>query len=51
VKAHGKTKEALEAIGADPNVDDTEGTASEDRWFGRGRHGWWDGILQRFGKS
>ncbi len=51
MKAHGKTKEALEAVGADPNVDDTEGTPSEDRWFGGGSHGWWDRLRERLGKT
>jgi hypothetical protein len=51
MKAHGKTKSALESVGADPNVDDTEGTTSEDRWFGAGSHGWWDNLMKRLRKS
>jgi hypothetical protein len=47
MKTHGKTKEEIEAIGGDPNVDDTEGKPSEDRWFGRGGHGLWDRVLKR----
>lgn len=44
-KARGATKRELEAVRADPSKDDTEGTTSEDRWFGRGRHGWFDRLL------
>ncbi len=32
-KAHGRTKEELEESGADPNVDDTEGSRGEDTWW------------------
>jgi hypothetical protein len=37
----------MEAAGADANADDTEGTPSEDTWFGRGSHGWFDHLLKR----
>jgi hypothetical protein len=32
-KAHGKTREELEHSGADPEVDDTEGSRGEDKWW------------------
>jgi len=47
MKAHGKAKEEIEAVGGDPNVDDTEGKPSEDRWFGGGSHGWFDRLFKR----
>jgi hypothetical protein len=50
-KAHGKTKTELEQAGADPNTGDTEGSAREDAWFGRGSHGWFDTLLRRWGKQ
>ncbi len=50
-KAHGKAKSELERTGADPHVDDTEGTAREDTWFGRGSHGWSDALLRTWGKQ
>lgn len=50
-KARGTTKQELERIGADPQKDDSEGSAIEDRWFGRGSHGWWDRLLKRMGKG
>ncbi|HVX20301.1 MAG TPA: hypothetical protein VHB02_03030 [Acidimicrobiales bacterium] len=50
-KAHGDTKHQLEDVGADPATDDSEGTESEDRWFGRGSHGWWDRLLKRARRS
>lgn len=37
MKAHGKTKEAIEATGGDPESDDTGGATSEDRRFGSGK--------------
>jgi hypothetical protein len=46
-KAHGTAKEELEQVGADPNVDDSEGTSREDTWLGRGGHGWFDVLLRR----
>ena len=45
--AHGRAKEEIEAAGGDPNVDDSEGKASEDRWLGGGSHGWFDRLLRR----
>jgi hypothetical protein len=47
VKARGEAKKELETAGSDPNVDDTEGTASEDTWLGRGSHGWFDRLLRQ----
>jgi hypothetical protein len=49
MKARGEAKKDIEAVGGDPNVDDTEGKASEDTWFGRGSHGWFDRLLKRRG--
>jgi hypothetical protein len=51
MKAHGKAREELENAGADPNVDDVEGTPREDSWFGRGSHGWFDRLLGKRGKQ
>jgi hypothetical protein len=51
MKAHGKTKREIVAAGGDANTDDTEGTTSEDKWFGRGSHGWFDRLLKRRGKA
>ncbi|HEY3941264.1 MAG TPA: hypothetical protein VGL60_02155 [Acidimicrobiales bacterium] len=50
-RAHGKARRELEVVGADPATDDTEGTASEDRWLGRGSHGWWDRLLKKLGRA
>jgi hypothetical protein len=38
-------------MGGSAAQDDSEGTSSEDRWFGRGSHGWWDRLLRRLGKA
>lgn len=38
-------------MGADPAKDDSEGTATEDTWLGRGSHGWFDRLLKRLGKT
>jgi hypothetical protein len=46
MKTHGKARREIEATGADPNVNDTEGTTSEDRWLGRGSHGVFDRLLK-----
>jgi hypothetical protein len=48
-RAHGKAKRELEQVGADLNIDDTEGTPGEDTWPGRGAHahGWFDTLLRR----
>ena len=35
-KAYGRTRVELETSGADPNVDDTEGSRGEDTWWDRG---------------
>jgi hypothetical protein len=51
MKAHGTAKKQIEAVGGDANVDDTEGTTSEDRWLGRGSHGIWDRMLKKLRKS
>ena len=51
MKAHGTAKKAIEAVGGDPNVDDTEGSTNEDRWFGRGSHGRWDRMLKKLRKA
>jgi hypothetical protein len=51
IKAHGTAGRDLEAVGAVPNVDDTEGTASEDQWFGRGSHGWFEHLRKRLGRG
>jgi hypothetical protein len=46
-KAHGQAKAEIEADGGDANVDDSEGTTDEDRWFRRGSHGWFDRVLHK----
>jgi len=51
MRAHGRAKEELEAQGADPAKDDTEGRPSEDRWLGRGSHGWYDRLLARLRRT
>lgn len=33
-KGTGRSQKDIEAVGGDPNVDDTEGRAGEDTWFG-----------------
>lgn len=50
-KAHQKPKRELESAGADPNVDDVEGSPREDTWFGRGAHRWFDALVRRWGKQ
>jgi hypothetical protein len=52
-RAHGQAKKELEQVGADPNVDDTEGTPREDTWVGRGAHshGWFEALLRKWGKK
>lgn len=51
MKAHGKARRQMEALGQDPNRDDTEGTPTEDRWFGGGSHGWLDRLRRRLRRS
>jgi hypothetical protein len=41
----------LEGADADPNVDDSEGSAREDTWLGRGSHGWFDRFLRQPGQQ
>lgn len=48
MKARGRAKQEIEAAGGDPNVDDTEGKSREDTWLGRGGHGWFDRLLNRW---
>jgi hypothetical protein len=33
-KGTGRSQNDIEAVGGEPNVDDTEGRAGEDTWFG-----------------
>lgn len=51
MKAHGKTKEAIEATGGDPESDDTGGATSEDRRFGSGKPRLVQPIFEARGKG
>lgn len=46
-KAHGRARVELEKQGADPEVDDVEGTASEDTWFRQGARRWLKALLRK----